>query len=52
MGICPDVYFSEYALTYLIESAKQITNKYFGGLLITIKLEKILTFHMKQANRT
>lgn len=29
-----------------------IINKYFGGLLITIKLEKILTFHMNQANRT
>jgi hypothetical protein len=27
--ICPDVYFSEYTLYYLIESAKQVTNKYF-----------------------
>ena len=29
MSICPDVYFSEYTLYYLIESAKQIKNKYF-----------------------
>ena len=29
IGICPDTYFSEYALTYMIEAAKQITNKYF-----------------------
>jgi hypothetical protein len=38
MGICPDVYFSEYALTYLIESAKQITNKYF---VITPQVHKV-----------
>ena len=29
MSICPDVYFSEYALAYLIESAKHIEDKYF-----------------------
>ena len=29
ISICPDMYFSEYLLHYLIESAKQITNKYF-----------------------
>jgi hypothetical protein len=38
MGICPDVYFSEYALTYMIESAKQITNKYF---VITPQVHKV-----------
>jgi hypothetical protein len=38
MGICPDVYFSEYALTYIIESAKQITNKYF---VITPQVHKV-----------
>jgi hypothetical protein len=27
--ICPDIYFSEYVLYYLIEAAKQIKNKYF-----------------------
>jgi len=29
ISICPDMYFSEYLLHYLIESTKQITNKYF-----------------------
>jgi hypothetical protein len=29
MGICPDMYFSEYLITYLIEASKQIANKYF-----------------------
>jgi hypothetical protein len=29
MNICPDVYFSEYTLAYLIESAKHIEDKYF-----------------------
>ena len=29
MGICPDMYFSEYLITYLIEASKHITNKYF-----------------------
>jgi hypothetical protein len=38
MGICPDIYFSEYALMYMIESAKQITNKYF---VITPQIHKV-----------
>tara|TARA_R110000822_G_scaffold151555_1_gene290694 strand:+ start:82 stop:1005 length:924 start_codon:yes stop_codon:yes gene_type:complete len=38
IGVCPDTYFSEYALTYLIESAKQITNKYF---VITPQVHKV-----------
>jgi hypothetical protein len=38
ISICPDIYFSEYALTYLIESAKQIKNKYF---LITPQISKV-----------
>lgn len=29
VGICPDIYFSEYALTYMVEAARQIKNKYF-----------------------
>jgi hypothetical protein len=29
IGICPDMYFSEHLLAYLIEGAKQIPNKYF-----------------------
>jgi len=37
VSICPDIYFSEYALAYLIESAKQITNKYF---VITPQISK------------
>jgi hypothetical protein len=38
VSICPDIYFSEYALAYLIESAKQITNKYF---VITPQISKV-----------
>lgn len=38
MVICPDTYFSEYALTYIIEGAKQITNKYF---VITPQVHKV-----------
>jgi len=38
ISICPDINFSEYALTYLIESAKQIKNKYF---LITPQISKV-----------
>jgi hypothetical protein len=38
ISICPDIYFSEYALFYLIESAKQIKNKYF---LITPQISKV-----------
>jgi hypothetical protein len=29
MNICPDVYFSEYSLMYMIESAKQLNDDYF-----------------------
>jgi hypothetical protein len=29
IGICPDMYFSEHLLAYLIEGARYITNKYF-----------------------
>ena len=29
MNICPDVYFSEYVLYYMVEAIKQIKNKYF-----------------------
>jgi hypothetical protein len=36
--LCPDIYFSEYVLTYLIESAKIITNKYF---IITPQTSKV-----------
>ena len=36
--ICPDIYFSEYALTYMIEAAKQIENKYF---VITPQCSKV-----------
>lgn len=36
--ICPDTYFSEYALTYMIEAAKQIKNKYF---VITPQISKV-----------
>jgi len=38
ISICPDMYFSEYLLTYLIESAKQIPNKYF---VITPQISKV-----------
>jgi hypothetical protein len=36
--ICPDMYFSEHALTYLIESARQIKNKYF---VVTTEISKV-----------
>jgi hypothetical protein len=36
--ICPDIYFSEYLLAYLIESTKQIKNKYF---VITPQISKV-----------
>ena len=36
--LCPDTYFSEYVLIYLIEAAKQITNKYF---VITPQTSKV-----------
>lgn len=38
IGICPDIYFSEYALSYMIESAKQVKNKYF---VITPQCSKV-----------
>lgn len=38
MGICPDIYFSEYVLAYVIEAAKQITNKYF---VVTPQISKV-----------
>jgi hypothetical protein len=38
ISICPDMYFSEYLLTYLVESAKQIPNKYF---VITPQISKV-----------
>jgi len=38
IGICPDTYFSEYTLTYMIEAAKQINNKYF---VITPQVSKV-----------
>jgi hypothetical protein len=38
MGICPDVCFSEYTLSYIAESAKQISNKYF---IITPQVSKV-----------
>jgi hypothetical protein len=38
ISICPDICFSEYALSYLIESAKQVENKYF---VITPQISKV-----------
>ena len=38
MTICPDTYFSEYVLTYMVEAAKQIENKYF---VITPQVSKV-----------
>jgi hypothetical protein len=38
VGICPDVCFSEYALAYMIEAAKQVKNKYF---IITPQISKV-----------
>jgi hypothetical protein len=36
--VCPDMYFSEYLLSYLIESAKLVKNKYF---VITPEIHKM-----------
>lgn len=36
--LCPDIYFSEYTLTYMIEAAKQINSKYF---VITPQVSKV-----------
>lgn len=38
IGICPDMWFHEYLLYYLIESAKQIKDKYF---IITPEIHKL-----------
>ena len=38
LSICPDIYFSEYLLSYMIESVKQINNKYF---IITPQISKV-----------
>jgi hypothetical protein len=38
LGICPDIYFSEYTLPYLIEAAKQVKNKY---VVITPQISKV-----------
>jgi hypothetical protein len=38
IGICPDMYFSEYLLAYMIEGAKSIKNKYF---VITPQISKL-----------
>jgi hypothetical protein len=38
IGICPDTYFSEHILTYMIEASKQINNKYF---VITPQVHKV-----------
>ena len=38
MGLCPDIYFSEHLLYSLIESAKQVPNKYF---VITPEIHKM-----------
>jgi hypothetical protein len=38
LGICPDIYFSEYVLAYITEAAKQVKNKYF---VITPQISKV-----------
>ncbi len=38
LSICPDMYFSEHVLSYLIEASKQINNKYF---VITPQISKV-----------
>ena len=38
INICPDMYFSEHLLSYLVEGAKQIKNKYF---IITPQIHKL-----------
>ena len=38
ISTCPDMYFSEYTIPYLIESAKQVKNKYF---VITPEISKL-----------
>ena len=38
IGVCPDTYFSEYTLNYMIALARQVTNKYF---VITPQISKV-----------
>jgi hypothetical protein len=38
ISLCPDMYFSEYLLTYLITSSKKVPNKYF---VITPEINKL-----------
>jgi len=38
MGVCPDMYFSEHLLAYMIEGAKSIKNEYF---VITPQISKL-----------
>lgn len=38
ISLCPDIYFSEYVLSYLIESTRVIKNKYF---MITPQISKL-----------
>jgi len=38
IGLCPDMYFSEHLLALMIESSKQITNKYF---VLTPEIHKL-----------
>lgn len=38
MGLCPDIYFSEYLLSYMIEAAIKVPNKYFNLIPQTSKL--------------
>lgn len=38
IGLCPDMWFHEYALFYIIESAKQVKDKYF---IITPEIHKM-----------
>jgi hypothetical protein len=38
IGICPDMYFSEHLLAYLVQAAQSITNKYF---VLTAQIGKL-----------
>ena len=38
LGLCPDMWFHEYTLFYILEAAKQIKNKYF---IITPEIHKL-----------
>jgi hypothetical protein len=41
ISLCPDMYFSEYLLSYLVESVKYVSNKYF---VITPQISKLWDF--------